>query len=138
MYNWLGHVLDGQPRNVLPSKGVEMKRVPMVVCGVFLDRALPFLNSKCHKNCVVEAYFIPAPTDGTKVDWNLNSRMWMPEKVQETSRQRAGTLDVLLNERKEEGDEDNTGAKQWQRRFSLADQESLGQVHIRIGLETKL
>jgi len=140
MYNWLGHVLDGQPRSVLPSKGVEMKRIPMLVCGVFLDRVVPFLNSQCHTDCVVEAYYVEA-IDGQKADWKFGSRMWIPEKVEETPRQRAGTLDVLMNGI---GGTDGTDGKEistenkWQRRFSLKDDQHLSSVHIRIGLEMKL
>ena len=143
MYNWLGHVLDGQPRNVLPSKGVEMKKIPMVVCGTFLDRALPFLNSKCHPDCVVEAYYVPSPPPGEKANWNVNSRMWMPEQIKETPRERASTLEVLLRNAEEELDDkkdegENSGGTKWQRRFSLQESQTLGSVHIRIGLEAKL
>ena len=141
MYNWLGHVLDGHHQNVLPSKGVEMKRISMIVCGSFLDRVVPFLNSKCHTDCVVEAYYLSAPPENQKADekmWKLEGRMWVPEKVEETPRQRAGTIDILLNREGGGGGGEDEKRKKWKRRFSLYNNEPLGLVHIRIGLEMKI
>jgi hypothetical protein len=140
MYNWLGHVLDGQSQDVLLhnlSKGVELERIPMVVCGMFLDRVVPYLNTKCHKECVVEAHYVEVTQNGVSPDWKLDSRMWMPETVEETPRQRAGTLDVLMNGGGNNEDQKEPKEVKWQRRFSLKGDQPLGRVHIRIGLEKK-
>ena len=80
-----------------------------------------------------------APPENQKADekmWQLEGRMWVPEKVEETLRQRAGTIDILLN--REIGNEEEEKRKKWKRRFALYNNEPLGLVHIRIGLEMKI
>ena len=133
MYQWLGHVVDGQPLALLPSKGLELKGIRMRTCGLFLDCVIPFLNDRCHPDCRIEARWLLAARGGNaspRVQEWRRAKKWVvkaPDGVS-AGRARSWTVETLLGSRAaEEG-----GYVDWRSRFGLEPSQELGSVHIRL------
>ena len=133
MYNWLAHVLDGQPLALLPSKGLELKGIKMRTCGLFLDCVVPFLNESCHPGGKITAQWLIAANGGRASprlqEWR-HAKTWIvnPTEGVSTGRARSWTVEALLG---------STAAKEggyvdWRSRFGLQPGQELGSVHIRL------
>ena len=137
LYNWLGHVKDGQPLEYLPTKGIELNLIEMRTCGVFLDCVLPFLNLHCHADGSVEAFWLKSSGGETTLprpeEWR-NAKLWIVDVPDDgegsnaNSRERTWTVEALLGkEAAREGRMVN-----WRSRFSLLPGEEFGTVHVRL------
>ena len=70
MYNWLGHVIDGQPVHRMPSRGVEISDIPIEAAYEFFDACIPFLSQK-RPDLVVTC--LMRPLEGK---WDTDAKSW--------------------------------------------------------------